>query len=87
MKKILRLKIVALLAMFMFIVFTTTSCVAVLKSGNPGNGNNGKHKGWHKGKGNPHKQSSATPWESIENSESIILKINGCSQIVKKEIS
>jgi hypothetical protein len=64
MKIILKLKTIALLFTFLFLVFTVTSCMVIPKSGRPGKGNNGKHKGWRKGKGNPHSQISATPWAS-----------------------
>lgn len=66
MKSLLRLRTFALLAMFIFLVFTVTSCMVMAK---PGKGNNGKHKGWKKGKGNKHGQNNATPWEPVENSK------------------
>lgn len=69
MKKLLKLRTFALLAMFMFLVFTVTSCMVIAKPGRSGKGNNGKHKGWHKGKGNPHSQINATPWEPVENTK------------------
>ncbi len=67
MKKLLKLRTFALLAMFMFLLFTVTSCMIVPKSGRPGKGNRGKHKGWRSDKGNLQTQSIATPWESFEN--------------------
>ncbi|MBN2756895.1 MAG: hypothetical protein JXR51_06920 [Bacteroidales bacterium] len=69
MKKLLRLKTFALLAMFGFLLFTVTSCIVFPKTGKSRKGNNGKHKGWHKGKGNKHSQNSAIPWVYIENSK------------------
>ncbi len=68
-KNLLKLRTFALLAIFMFFVFTVTSCMVLPKpgrQGKPGKVNKGKHKGWRKGKGNKHTQSIATPWESIE---------------------
>ncbi|HAF27878.1 MAG TPA: hypothetical protein DCG75_02420 [Bacteroidales bacterium] len=70
MKNLLKLRTIALLAMFLFLVFTVTSCMVLPApgSGKPGrHGNKGKHKGFRKGKGNPHGQRNATPWESVEN--------------------
>ena len=66
MKRLLKLKTFALLAMFMFLVFTVTSCMVLPKSGRPGKGNRGKHKGWRAEIENPQTQNSATPWEPVE---------------------
>jgi hypothetical protein len=63
MKNLLKLRTFALLAMFMFLVFTVTSCMVLPK---PRRVNKGKHKGWNKGKGNKHSQSIANPWDSTE---------------------
>jgi len=73
MKKILKLRTFVLLAALMFLVFTVTSCM-IVPLGKPGKGNNGKHKGHHKSKGNKVKgkhssQNTATPWEPIETSK------------------
>ncbi|OFX83955.1 MAG: hypothetical protein A2W99_03630 [Bacteroidetes bacterium GWF2_33_16] len=68
MKNLLKLRTFALLAMFMFLVFTVTSCM-VVPIGKPGKGNKGNHKGWHKGKGNKHSQISTTPFETNKNSK------------------
>ncbi|OFX23067.1 MAG: hypothetical protein A2041_06040 [Bacteroidetes bacterium GWA2_31_9b] len=68
MKNLLKLRTFALLAMFMFLVFTVTSCM-VVPMGKPGKGNNGNHKGWHKGKGNKHSQINTTTFKTNKNSK------------------
>lgn len=69
MKKLLKLRTIALLAIFLFIVFTVTSCMVIPKPGRPGKGNRGKHKGRRADIGNPPVQNNATPWEFVENSK------------------
>ncbi len=66
MKKLLKLRTFALLAMFMFLVFTVTSCMVLPKPGKRGKGNRGKHMGRRASIETPRTQSCATPWESVE---------------------
>jgi len=67
MKRLLKLKTFALLAMFLFLVFTVSSCMVLPRPGKPGKGNRGKHKGRRADIKIPQTQSCATPWELAEN--------------------
>jgi ABC-type oligopeptide transport system substrate-binding subunit len=56
-----RFKTIAVLLLCMGFLFSTTSCVVLVKE------NNGKHKGWFKNPNNPHHPYSTNPGKSKGN--------------------
>jgi len=51
-------KTIAILALSLGLLFSTTSCLVLVKK------DNGKHKGWHKNSNNPHHPNSSNPGHS-----------------------